>query len=276
LIKDGINNPPKKVLHIWDNAAVSCVLAKFTKPYGYESRVIKRKKFDPFGVIKYYNQKYIANIAGPLFIIAAAKIASQADIVHIHSIFKLVPMIKNAKVILHYHGSDLRRNLDSEKRKYCESKADMILVSTPDLMQEGFNYLPNPVDTDLFKPQYHIEKNNKALTFSIRYLDMDLINHDVNMQHILDGMHHDIIDREKDPISYEKMPELLNKYNRYIDVKYVDGQKLKAYSVTGLQALACGLEVFNYDNKLVKGLPDNHRPENVAAKLDEYYKRLYE
>lgn len=255
------------VLHIWDVAGVSCLLAKIMKPYGYNSLVIKRKSHDPFRFLEHYNQKYLLDIVGPVFLKMAERMAKKFDIVHIHSIFKLVPKIKKAKIVLHYHGTDLSRNLNNPFRIKCDTKADLILVSTPNLMQDGFKYLPNCIDTDMFKPM-DVQKNNKALLFSIRYLDMNLIKEHLN------NTDYDIYDREKHPLKYNEMPALLNKYKRYIDLKYVDQKKLLAYSKTGLESLACGLEVYNFNNKIVKGLPEIHTPKYVANKLNQYYKEL--
>ena len=42
-------------------------------------------------------------------------------------------------------------------------------------------------------------------------------------------------------------------------------------SKTGLEALACGLQVLNHELKYVKGLPEEHKPEVVASKMLDIY-----
>ena len=37
-----------KILHIWDQAGVACVLAKYQRRIGHDVKVIKRASFDKF------------------------------------------------------------------------------------------------------------------------------------------------------------------------------------------------------------------------------------
>ncbi|HEX7031429.1 MAG TPA: hypothetical protein VF172_00370, partial [Nitrososphaera sp.] len=81
----------------------------------------------------------------------------------------------------------------------------------------------------------------------------------------------DIIDREANPIPYSEVPSFLRRYRTYVDIKYVDGMLLQAMSKTGLESLACGLTVLNYELKTLQGLPQEHRPEIAAGKLLRIY-----
>ena len=45
-----------RILHIWDQASVSCVLAKYQRKIGHEVSVIKRDGFDKFGIMHFYNE----------------------------------------------------------------------------------------------------------------------------------------------------------------------------------------------------------------------------
>ena len=66
-------------------------------------------------------------------------------------------------IILHYHGSRIRGKA-KERRKYYQ-KADSIIVSTSDLLETlpDATYIPNPVDTELFKP---MEKDENRFLIS--------------------------------------------------------------------------------------------------------------
>jgi hypothetical protein len=44
-----------KVLHINDQAGVACVLAKYQRFIGAESKVLSYNKIDKFGILKFYN-----------------------------------------------------------------------------------------------------------------------------------------------------------------------------------------------------------------------------
>ena len=41
--------------------------------------------------------------------------------------------------------------------------------------------------------------------------------------------------------------------------------------MTGLQALSLGQKILNYDFKIIQGLPNEHKPENVVKKLMDVY-----
>lgn len=52
-------------------------------------------------------------------------------------------------------------------------------------------------------------------------------------------------------VMYRDMPDLLRSFDWYLDIKRGRSEILPALSMTGLQALACGLEVIRYDGELV-------------------------
>jgi len=148
--------------------------------------------------------------------------------------------------------------------------ADKILVSTQDLEKlVDCIYLPNPVDTEHFSPR-KINKNNKALcilgqTETPEIISNLLKNHDITLNY-------ETISREKEPIFYKDMPNFVSNYEYLIDLKYINGKYIgKFLSMIGLQALSLGLEVLNYDFKIIQGLPNEHKPENVVKKLMDIY-----
>src|SRR5215210_9528380 len=100
------------ILHINDIAGVACILAKYQRLNGIESKVLSSNKNDKFGILKFY--KDYVKVVEPLnFTEYCISEAREADIIHIHSMEELVIKMRKTfgnskKIILHYHGTDLR------------------------------------------------------------------------------------------------------------------------------------------------------------------------
>ena len=43
-----------KILHIHDQAGVACILAKYQRRNGLESKVLSLNKIDKYGILKFY------------------------------------------------------------------------------------------------------------------------------------------------------------------------------------------------------------------------------
>ena len=80
-----------------------------------------------------------------------------------------------------------------------------------------------------------------------------------------------IYDRTKNPVRYEDFPNFLQNYDLYVDLRFVNNKLLQNYSLSALQALACGLRVLNYNLVYIDKLPVEHNPMNVASKLSAIY-----
>ncbi|MEM2570083.1 MAG: hypothetical protein QXT67_09145 [Candidatus Bathyarchaeia archaeon] len=255
-----------RILHIWNTAGVASVIAKFMdRLFGTKSLVVHRRAFDPFGVTTYGE---LWDCGAKTFALKCLILARKFDIIHIHSIDKLIPYLKflypNKPIILHYHGSDIRGKW-LMKRKYWD-KADAILYSTPDLINDETPkkaiYIPNPVDTDLFYPLYiNKRKIRSAMAFNY-HLDTNKAVYYAKKY----GLSLDILERS---IPYENMPNKLNEYEYY-----VDQTEIPSLSKTALEALACGLKVIRWDGEIIEGLPEEHKPENVAQKIWEIYREM--
>jgi glycosyltransferase involved in cell wall biosynthesis len=173
-----------------------------------ESKVLSSNTIDKYGILKFYKD-YVDIIDRPNFIEYCLAQAKSADIIHIHSVEQLVIKIRKVfgnskKIILHYHGTDIRglknknnpnsstiQNTKTRTKSFAakvknrlrlmqigyyrslrtesQELADVILVSTPDLLSllPKAKYLPNPVDVDHFsKDETTPNKvnNNNALT----------------------------------------------------------------------------------------------------------------
>jgi len=255
-----------RVLHIWNTAGVASVIAKYMdRILGTRSLVVYRRAFDRYGVTTYGE---LWDCGAKVFALRCLLLARKFDLIHVHSFDKLVPYLKllypSKPIVLHYHGTDIRGKW-LQKQKY-QSKADAILYSTPDLLNHETPklavYLPNPVDTDLFyKFPGIFQKPKTALAFKYQ-LDMDKANRYAKKY----GLSIEFLERN---IPYRKMPEILNKYEYYIDQT-----QIPSLSKTALEALACGLKVVRWDGEIVEGLPEEHRPENVIRRLIEVYSSI--
>ena len=104
-----------KILHVWDQAGVACILAKQHRKQGHEVRILKRAGYDPFGISQFYGEPLL-DMDGKSFLKFAVKQADGYDAVHVHSIYKIIPDLRkkypDKKLVLHYHGSEVRDKAD--------------------------------------------------------------------------------------------------------------------------------------------------------------------
>jgi len=268
-----------RILHVWDHAAVSCTLAKYQHEIcGHETRVIKRRGFDPYGIMGFYGRKSVRSFTKYGFYLQVMRAARAFDLIHIHDLHALVPIIKGMspekRVILHYHGPACYAGRNAAQAEN-ELKADRVLVATPDLLSLGgfggntlVTYVPNPVDTAHFNPEGHPWGGPTVYpakdTENISRVRVLMSNRGM-------GVNFRIMSRAANPVMYADMPRVLGKYGRVIDVNFVRGQIARAHSMTGLQALALGLEVVNHDFEVVRGLPDRHTPAGAVMEMEEVY-----
>ena len=256
------------ILHIWDQAGVACILAKHHRRMGHRVRILKRTGYDPFGISKFYGEPLL-DMDGKPFLKYAMKEAAGYDVVHVHTIYKIIPDLRkkyrDKKLVLHYHGSEARDRQDDPLRAEAESKADAVLGSTADLADFAGNivHVPNPVDTEHFTSG--VGPNGRAFTIRTTRGDTQWVldylkRNDIDLQV-------DVVDREASPIPYAQVPAFLKQYGIYVDIKFIDGTLLRAMSKTGLESLACGVSVLDHELRYAKGLPEEHRPEAVAGKV---------
>jgi len=189
-----------------------------------------------------------------------------------------IDLNRSSRVILHYHGLDIRGRWQRRKRLW--ASADRVLVSTPDLLEgapEGVMYVPNPVDTELFKPLTPPEERLPKGLLIIKMARRHQFRH---IKPIADriasryGIRYDVHFSDLKPIRYLDMPKVLNRYQYFLDIPHGFTEKdrvvLNALSLTGLQALACGCKVLTLNGCLDR-LPRQHMPDTVARKLLKLY-----
>lgn len=301
-----------RILHIWDQAGVACILAKYQSRQGHSSSVLRVKGQDKYGINRFY-EEFVIYSSQEDFIQRSLKEAEAAQLIHIHSrldvLFPLREKFgRSKKIILHYHGTDIRGLVTSKENssksrrdishfsnvvpqsksllrkllrrkspsyknhKKAQTTADAVLVSTPDLLSlaEGATYLPNPIDTEHFKPDENPRKDRKrALTidteatdvrWSLNYCKKNNINTNI-----------EVYDRTQRPIMYGEMPNFLKGYDIYVDIRYVNGHVLENLSKTALESLACGLEVLDHRLEYRRGLPTEYNPSSVLSKISNFY-----
>lgn len=197
-------------------------MAKTQNANGHQADVISRTGFDPFEMGKFYGHEPMDITATELFREVINR-ADQYDIVHVHGLYKWCQAIKSTgvKVILQHHGTELSQCKSPLERRIAYKYCDEVIVSTQDLGKIlDFEELPyklveNAADTDHFKPLPH-DKSHKALLFDIRYIDTEKV---INYLEDKCPWEYEIVDRELVGVNYKRMPHILNRYLRYIDVK---------------------------------------------------------
>jgi hypothetical protein len=297
-----------RILHIWDQAGVAFVLAKYQRLNGHESKAIMVREYDKYGIGKFYNQ-YVIDATLDDFDQKSIDEAHSADILHVHSrsdmVFRFREKYGNSKkIILQYHGTDIRgikkqklphrsklsdlavrgiftyrRVRDSiliKKRVHSKAQrlADSVIVSTPDLLPLVSNaiFLPNPIDTDHFTPDKISSpkvETPHALTMNTEAIDIQMTLSFCKKNNV--NLDIEVYNRIRDPIMYGDMPAFLKKYEVYVDVRFVDGKILENVSKTALEALACGLDVLDYKLDRRHGLPEEYNPMNVTSRLETIY-----
>ncbi len=262
-----------KILHIWSCAGVSSLIATYMDMrHKTRSDVIITEKWDKIGL----NSAYTTRIKSkPMFGLRGLAMARKYDLIHIHYHSIFIPFLKflyNKPVIMHFHGSDVRENWEARLSRI--KKADKILVSTPDLLTgapDGVSWMPNPVDTVKFTPISFSPPKNSAFTFSY---GADEEARTIAQYHSLD------LDINIGDVPHGQVPRLMCRYRFYIEVKRDFRDRLlyegSTLSKAGLEALAMGLKVVSRDLSIREGLPEIHKPENVADRLFRIYEELME
>ncbi len=266
-----------KILHVWDIGADSYLAAIYQRKFGHVADVIKRAGFDPYGITEFYGFKNMKTPFPLFFYLAMLRKAKSYDVMPVHFLPKAIPILKKLypkkKILLHYHGSDVRYT-PLEKRSKAEEMADIVLVSTPDLKEfvPNSTYIPNPIDIEHFS--FVPPKSKKAFTILLRGHTEEvtrkfLANHGIDIEF-------DVLNSKENLIPYAEMPKVFSQYGTYIDLtfRYNFTKLAQTMGNLGRQALARGLTVLNYKLEYVRGLPEEHKPDNVAKKLLEIYENL--
>jgi hypothetical protein len=291
-----------RILHILDAAGVACIYSKYQQMQGHDAKVIWNKDVvDKYGIYDFYKD-YLINVTYGKFTETCIEEGETADVIHVHGYIDILFALRKEfhrqkKIILHYHGTDIRglkkqqlphRSLLSDtmiklKMFYrnkighvrAQKLADAVCVSTPDLLPlvRSSIHIPIPIDTEHFSPKNDSKGELK---------DAFTINSEVtNIQRALDlckknqiNLNIEVIDRTKNPILYADIPDFIRGYMTYVDIRYVNDIVLENLSSTARQSLACGLSVLDYKLQFRRGLPSEHDAVNVASQLSKIYSDL--
>jgi hypothetical protein len=289
-----------KVVHFWNICGIGGLLARYMdRDYDYETVAIDRGHANRYS---HNNEKTIVwENRASLWVAKCLLYARKFDIIHIHSGIQWVKyfhsLYPKKPLVLHLHGTKIRGRWELEPDVRF---ADQIIVSTPDLLEgapEGTWYLPNPVDEELcakvmnstwgkrLHSAFHVDRYalDRAEQYALKYgLELEVFNRDeAHLPHeeFLEKMarHEYYINVERSKYLWE-----LAVHTFYIDVKRdypgtaFQKKLLKAWSLTGLEALAMGCKVIDWNGKIHEGLPREHRSRNVTDNLHHVYSGLFE
>jgi len=263
------------ILHIWDQAGVASVIAKWQCRIGHNAHVIKNIKHDKMKITSYYNGILVKNKY--VFVFKSILLARKYDIIHLHDAWFMVNFIKmlfpEKKMVMHYHGS-LVRMTPFQKRAKWERLVDAIILATPDLLEYKYaktpTYVPNPIDTELFSPR-EIPKNGLGFT-SLKWDQTEQ-----SVRNFLVGLPYAInleIRPQKKYIEYSLLPAFLSGYEYYVDYPTYNGTVIKANSCLGLQCMALGLKVISYNGVISSTLDPVHSPNIAVSAIEKIYADL--
>src|SRR5574339_1130349 len=76
-----------------------------------------------------------------------------------------------------------------------------------------------------------------------------------------------IHDRKANPIFYNDMSYLLNKFDTYVGIRFINNRLLENLSRTALECFASNLKVLTYDLKIINNFPQTHDVYGITAKV---------
>jgi len=206
------------VIHIWNTAGIGGLLARYLdRYYDYESIAIARASHDPFGLAT--EKTLVWDHRASVWLLRSVLKARNFDIIHLHSGIQWLPYYRmifpEKKIVIHLHGTKIRGRRD----KVDLSKADMILVSTKDLLEgspDDTIWLPNPVDEDLISKikEYKIKKMNGWAFHVDRFAADKAVEYSENL-----GLMIDLRNSEERTLSHESFLKAMSNFEYYIDVK---------------------------------------------------------
>lgn len=299
-----------RILHVWCQAGVAALMAEYQRRLGHTAHVVKGQVHSNLDL--FYGNKQLLDLPKPnmdrtlqrkaytslpsllqslirrfvkltrslQFYINVRHLAKDYDILHIHSAYLTLFFLPFEPKILEFHGDDVRRH-PTMKNKFSLLQVRLFVwlakpfmcfyVSTPDLMKEVPNsfWIPNPVDLEHFKRENSFERGSAL--FMLNWYDHD----DLRAKTIasLKGWDLTVLDRRRQFIEYAEMPRFLEKFEYFID-----RANIKSLSKTALEALALGVKVVDWKNRLCYGsywhkmIYIRHNPEQIADLTIKIYR----
>lgn len=200
---------------------------------------------------------------------------TKADVYHVHYLLQdcfMASVLGKRPLIGHAHGSDLRTTIDHPLWgwivKYNLRRCDKVIVSTPDILgiarrfRGDAEYVPNPVDTELFHPKPPREHRRKKVLIASDS-NWEVKGTDVAIRalsRIKDKVDVSIIAYGRDfertvnlAMSLGMTPRILPKVPHWRMNQYywdsdvvIDRFRLGSLGMVSLEAIACGRPVVTY------------------------------
>jgi glycosyltransferase involved in cell wall biosynthesis len=263
---------PIRVVMVGDCAWVAETLVRYAPPY-----------------LRYKHLTRTRSVFSKTLGIALRIILSNGDLYHVHYGLQdhlLTRILKRKPTVCHVHGSDLRNTIRSPYGWIVKTNlrtANKVIVAVPDILEiaksyrEDAEYIPNPVNLNLFRPSPIRNQGNglrvlfaSALSFVKGAQDfieqfagyqrtnpnsiLHIIRYGENQSEILHLLTKERVRfRLHEPVPHDKMPMLYHDS----DVVVTD-LKLGYLHLTSLEAMACNRPVLQYiDERLYSrvGMP---------------------
>ncbi len=249
-----------------DAAFVAYELANSLRKRGYQVRHKRRSR----------------NIFGKLFSPLINSIGNGSGITHVHYALQdayLVSKLGNLD-ILHCHGSDVRKTIDSRYGWMVKSslkKAKKILYATPDMEEkikeyrEDAEYFATPINTETF--HYHPPRHNGKPVAYYKMLGYEEMPSEVESTLKRNGF--DIMRFGNGACAYVQMPNFLSS----ADI-FVDRFSINSLSKTALEACSVGRPTVDYHHadrigERIEFLSDQKNREIEGKKAREYILRSH-
>jgi hypothetical protein len=211
----------KKLLQIWDITCSSAIIAGYLEDHGWQCKVIMRESFDKHDCYKSFRD--YQNIAGRARnyygAIIKAILSFKPNLILVRQNYQVIPLVKlfapRTPVIVHFHGLEVRyRKTIPWQARLTKSR----LVSTRDLERFG-EFYATPLHP-MYNRAFTSDRKEGTALFIRGYLGIHDGLEAAQRFAEENGLDLDIIDRTKgEHIPHTKMPELLSRYEWYLDLK---------------------------------------------------------
>jgi hypothetical protein len=229
-----------RVLILWNTGGSLAEVCDWLNKNGHESVIIMRSGYDKYGHTSRIEGSVMVDTARD-FYNTCIKYLKEWNPTHIHVSTTIRALVlarhyqKRTPIVFEYHGGDIR----SRKKPHPEvSLADIIAVSTEDLLKYGDIWLDRPIPSWFeykggrvlgtalmtYHPNYHQDQREVAMKWCEER-----------------GLELTIVDRSVDaPIPYHEMPAFLSKFEYFLEFK---GFRDISLSKNAIEAIACGCKV---------------------------------
>ena len=234
------------ILHVGDMAGSAAITSNMCSKLDNPSVVITDDKVDAWNHGDYYQNTVRCKTTDVMIQIIKATIDNYDHVVY-HDRFDIAAELDELHVdsSFMFHGNMLRQAPEMYNHVDNLESIDNLFVTTEDLIK----YAPTaelfhrPVDLDMFTINPNADRLDMGLCLTQeRYIkECNILTADEE-QVVL------VADRVKNIRSYSEMPEFLNGFKYYYDIKYQPTHPpmlIPELSQTGLQALACGCVVWS-------------------------------